>query len=69
MTTVIKQLVKIKRSKPTYLCSYCRIEFEYADDWTHEDAINEAMENGFENKALFVVCDVCYKQLMSKQDD
>ena len=49
----------------TYICSSCGGEYEYAEDWTDDDALAEAEANGFddENDLNVIVCDDCYKSM------
>lgn len=47
----------------TYVCSVCGEVFANVDDdWTVDDALNEAVAAGFDPAGTLVpVCDVCYR--------
>lgn len=56
---------------PGYVCAECGMSFGYVQDWTDEDMLREARENGWDgntDKVLVIVCDDCYKQLMEAKN-
>jgi Fe2+ or Zn2+ uptake regulation protein len=44
-----------------FRCSMCGEFFSFSDNWTNEEAMDEAKQNGFDLTECLIVCDDCYK--------